>query len=133
MSMSVLRAAMFVALLGISARAYAAPPTATTSPATLITSSSAALNGAGVPNAEPTTGWFRISLTNPVTCNDSFGTRVPSVSGTDLASGSGSVSYSITTTGLSPGVTYYFCAIVSNASGTAFGVVLSFTTPARRR
>ena len=50
-------------------------------------------------------------------------------SGLDLGSGSSAVPYSITTTGLSPGVTYYFCAIVSNTSGTAFGAVLSFTIP----
>src|SRR5262249_17236216 len=32
-------------------------------------------------------------------------------------------------TGLSPNTTYYFCAIASNAAGTGFGAVLSFTTP----
>ncbi|MBN1770966.1 MAG: hypothetical protein JXB32_06895, partial [Deltaproteobacteria bacterium] len=130
MSMSGLRAVVFVTVLGFSALAHAAAPAATTSPATSITTSSAVLNGIGDPNGEPTTGWFRISSTDPGSCNDSFGVRVPSTSGTDLGSGDTPVPYSITTTGLTQGVTYYFCAIVSNASGTAFGAVLSFTVPA---
>ncbi|MDQ3034461.1 MAG: hypothetical protein M3Y87_18780, partial [Myxococcota bacterium] len=130
MSTSVLRAlAVFLLLLGTSARAFAAPPTATTTPATSITTSSAVLNGSGTPSGEPTTGWFRISATNPVTCNDTFGTRVPATSGTDLGSGAVAVPYSITTIGLTSGVTYFFCAIVANASGTAFGAVQSFTVP----
>ncbi len=95
-----------------------------------LTSSSAVLNGAGTPNGEVTLGRFRYSSTNPGTCNDTFGTRVPSASGTDLGSGSSSVPYSITTTGLTPGTTYYFCAIVTNATGTAFGSILQFTIPA---
>ena len=52
--------------------------------ATSITTSSADLNGAGVPNSEQTTGWFRISSTNPGTCDDTFGNRVPASGGTDL-------------------------------------------------
>ena len=128
-STSILRAAVFVLLFGISAPAFAAAPTATTSAATGITTSSAMLNGAGTPNGTPTTGWFRYSTTNPVTCNSTFGTRVPTSDGTDLGTGSSAIRYSITTTGLSPGNTYYFCAIVSNTAGTAFGAVLSFTIP----
>src|SRR5690606_32577028 len=33
-------------------------------------------------------------------------------------------------TGLTAGVTYYYCAIASNSVGTRFGTVQSFTTPA---
>src|SRR5690349_2399570 len=112
MFLHVVRAALFALVFLTSFRVFAGPPTATTSAATMITSSSALLNGAGVPNGEATTGWFRISSTNPGTCGDTFGTRVPTSGGTDLGSGAGSVPYSITSTGLSPGVTYYFCAIV---------------------
>jgi len=130
MFVHVLRAALFALVFLTPFRIFAAAPTATTSAATSITSSSAVLNGAGVPNSEQTTGWFRISSTNPGTCDDTFGTRVPASSGTDLGSGTGSVPYSINTTGLSPGVTYYFCSIVENASGKAYGLVLSFTVPA---
>ncbi len=92
--------------------------------------SSAVLNGSGNPNAEATTGWFRYATTSPGTCNDTFGTRVPATSGTGLGTGTTSVAYSITTTGLTPGTLYYFCAVTSNASGIAVGAVLSFTTPA---
>ncbi|HZF52190.1 MAG TPA: hypothetical protein VE093_26230, partial [Polyangiaceae bacterium] len=129
MHICVLRAAAFVLVFFTSFRLFAAAPTATTSAATSITTSSAVLNGAGVPNGEQTTGWFRISPMHPGTCDDTFGTRVPAASGTDLGAGVASVPYSITSTGLSSGVTYYFCAIVSNASGTAFGSILSFTVP----
>ena len=129
MHLRVLRAFVFVLVFFTSLRAFASAPTATTSAATAITTSSAQLNGAGVPNGQQTTGWFRISATNPGTCDDVFGTRVPAVGGTDLGSGAVSVPYSINATGLTSGVTYYFCAIVQNASGTAFGTVLSFTVP----
>ena len=129
MFVAILRAALFALLFAVPTTALAAAPNATTSAASGITTSSAVLNGVGTPNGEPTTGRFRYSPTNPGTCNDTFGTRVPAVSGTDLGTGSSAVPYSITTTGLTPGVTYYFCAIVSNTSGTAFGAVLSFTIP----
>ena len=125
----VLRALVFVLVLLPSWRLLAAAPTATTSAASSITTSSASLNGAGVPNSEQTTGWFRISSTNPGTCDDLFGTRVPATGGTDLGAGVSSVPYSITATGLTSGVTYYFCAIVGNASGKAYGAILSFTVP----
>jgi hypothetical protein len=125
----VLQALAFALVFLTSLRSYAAAPTATTSAATSITTSQAQLNGAGIPNSEQTTGWFRISATNPGTCNDMFGTRVPAAGGTDLGSGTTSVPYSILATGLTSGVSYYFCAIVQNASGTAFGSVLSFTVP----
>ena len=116
-------------LFGVPAQVLAAAPSVVTSAASGITTSSAVLNGTGTPHGEPTTGRFRYSSTKPASCNDTFGTRVPAVSGTDLGSGSSAVPYSITTTGLTPGTTYYFCAIVSNASGTALGAVLSFTIP----
>jgi len=92
-----------------------------------VTSTSAALNGTGNPNGEATTGLFRISTTNPVTCNDTFGTRVPATSGTGLGSGTTNQSYQITTMGLTPGTLYYFCAIAQSSVGTAFGSVVTFT------
>jgi len=126
---SILRVALFVLLFGFSATGLAAAPLASTQAATGITSSSVVLNGVGQPNGQATTGRFRYSATDPGACNDTFGTRVPTSSGTDLGTGSTPVPYSITATGLTPGVTYYFCAIVSNTAGTAFGSVLSFTIP----
>src|SRR5205807_7383132 len=89
----------------------------------------AVLNGTGNPNGLPTTGWFRLSSTNPVNCDDTFATRVPATSGTDLGTGNAAVAYSITATGLVPGTTYYYCAIASNSSGNGHGAVLNFTVP----
>src|SRR5690606_14979184 len=54
---------------------------------------------------------------------------VPADAGTNLGSGTSSQPYSINATGLTSGVTYYFCAIVQNASGKAFGAIQSFTVP----
>jgi hypothetical protein len=104
------------------------PPVVTTSAATSITLSSATLNGSANPDQLPATGWFRYDTVDPGTCNDSFGTRAPASGGTSLGSGGAPVPYSQPLAGLSPFTTYYFCAIASNASGTSFGAVLSFTT-----
>ncbi|MDQ3036072.1 MAG: hypothetical protein M3Y87_26965, partial [Myxococcota bacterium] len=105
-----------------------ATPTVITSSATSITASSATLNGSGNPNRAATTGYFRYATTDPGTCNDTFGSRAPTTSGSALGSGSASVAFSRSITGLSPGATYYYCAITENAEGTALGAVLSFTT-----
>ncbi len=105
-------------------------PTATTVAASSITATSATLNGSGNPNNGSATGWFRYSNTNPGSCSDSFGTRAPSSSGVSLGSGSSNVAYAYPISGLVPGATYYFCAIAGNSYGTAFGAIMSFTTPA---
>src|SRR5690606_1830694 len=47
-------------------------PAVTTLAASNIDSTSAVLNGSANPNGAATTGWFRYSTTNPVTCNDTF-------------------------------------------------------------
>lgn len=109
--------------------AFAALPAATTEPATSITATSVVLNGTATPNGETTTGWFRLSTTDPGTCNDTFGTRVPGTGGTGVGNGSTAQSYTITT-GVLPGNTYFYCAVVNNNSGTVFGIVRTFTTPA---
>jgi hypothetical protein len=106
----------------------AASPTVTTSAATLLTSTTATLNGAANPNGTATTGYFRFATTSPGTCDDTFGTRVPASSGTALGAGSSAVAFSQSLTGLTPGTTYFFCALGTNSAGTATGTVLSFTT-----
>ena len=97
--------------------------------ATSVTSSGATLNGSANPNLLTATGWFRYSTIDPgelqrhlrharaggrrhrarrrrrAPCR----TRRPSRASR-------------------PATTYYFCAIASNAAGTTFGAVLSFTT-----
>ncbi|HZV69210.1 MAG TPA: DUF1566 domain-containing protein [Saprospiraceae bacterium] len=105
-------------------------PVAATNAATLVTSTSATLNGSGNPNGAATTAWFRYSTTNPGTGDDVTGTRAPASSGTSLGSGLSPVSYPQAITGLIPATTYYYWAIVSNSAGTTFGGVLAFTTPA---
>src|SRR3989344_5572420 len=103
-------------------------PNVTTNSASSIDSVSATLNGQANPNGSATTGWFRYSAVDPVTCNDSFGTRVPVLGGTNLGAGSASVPYSQNISSLIADTTYYFCAIASNVGGTGFGGILSFTT-----
>ncbi len=120
---------LFSAVLSLTA--FAAAPIVTTTTPTGITTASAQLNGTINPGGESTTGWFRMDTTSPGTCNDTFGTRVPTTGGTGVGSGSAATPFNILATGLLPGTTYYVCAIASNASGTAFGAVVSFSTPAQ--
>src|SRR5262249_54864914 len=105
----------------------ALPPVVTTSSVSGVTSAGATLNGAANPNGAAAPGWVRYDTTAPAARNDSFGTRVPaSTGGAPLAAGTAIVNYSQAVTGLSAGVTYYFCAVASNSAGTGFGAVLSF-------
>ena len=131
MSVATTSARLFVValVLFVHAAALAAVPSATTSVASAVTSTSALLNGTGTPNGEASTGFFRLSPVSAASCDATFGTRVPSTGGTALGGGASAVTYSITTTGLVGGTTYFFCAGVTNASGTRFGNVLSFTAP----
>ncbi|MBL8918711.1 MAG: hypothetical protein JNJ54_07635, partial [Myxococcaceae bacterium] len=104
-------------------------PQTTTSPATNVQATSATLNGAANPNGAATTGFFRYATTNPGTCNDTFGTRAPATGGTALGGGTTSASFSEALTGLSPGTTFYFCALAQSANGLGAGAVQTFTTP----
>src|SRR5688572_10406556 len=97
------------------------PPVVTTLAPTDVGGTSATLNGQANPNNSTATGWFRYSTTNPVTCNDAFGTRAPLSGGTALGSGSAVVPYLQPLTGLTPATTYYFCAIASNTIATGYG------------
>src|SRR5690606_36690841 len=105
-------------------------PTVTTTPATLVTATVATLSGSANTKLAAHTGRSHFDTVDPGSCNYSFGTRMPATGGTSLGSGSSPVSYDETLSGLSPGATYSFCAIAENANGTAFGLVLSFTSPA---
>jgi CSLREA domain-containing protein len=106
------------------------PPTVITNAASSVGTAAATLNGSAIPNGQATTGWFRYSATNPGTCNDTFGTRAPSAGGTALGSGTSSVAYNQSVSGLSAGTTYYVCAIASNSVGTSFGDLVTFNTAA---
>jgi hypothetical protein len=103
-------------------------PTVVTNSATLVSSSTATLNGSANPNGVSSTGWFRYDSVDPVSCNDSFGTRTPASGGSSLGSGVSSVNYSQSISGLAASTTYYYCAIANNIIGTSTGSVSSFTT-----
>jgi hypothetical protein len=107
----------------------ASPPAVSTDLPTIISSTAATLNGSANPNGAATTGWFRIASANPGVCNDSFGTRVPTSSGTSLGAGTSAVTYAYPAPGIVPGVTYYYCAIASNPTGISFGTVRAFAVP----
>lgn len=103
-------------------------PAVTTNVVSSTTITTATLNGAGNPNGNSTTAWFRYSTSNPGTCDDTFGTKTAT---TSIGSGTSSVNYVRNISGLSGNTTYYVCAIASNAGGTGFGAVQTFTTAAQ--
>jgi len=102
-------------------------PEVTTSSASLLTGTTAQLNGSANPGGAATTAWFRYATANPGTCNDTFGTRTPLADGDSLGAGSSPVSFAEPISALAVGTTYYYCAIAQNAEGTGFGSVVSFT------
>ena len=108
-------------------------PVVTTNSASLLTGTTAQLNGSANPGGAATTGWFRYATASPGTCNDTFGTRSPAAGGSALGSGNVAVNFLQGITGLTAGTTYYYCAIASNSIGTAFGAVVQFTTPLAAR
>jgi hypothetical protein len=83
----------------------ASQPVLTTLAAASVGPSYAYLEGSGVPDGADTTAWFMYSTTNPGTCNNSFGTRVPASGSTDLGSGSSAVTYNDYVSGLTPNTT----------------------------
>lgn len=111
---------LFTTLVGI--------PTVTTNAASSVAQTTATINATANPNGFASTGWFRYYTTNPGTCSDTGGTRVPTSSGTSLGSGSSGVPYNRPLTGLSPDTTYYVCAFANNTHGTGAGSPVSFTT-----
>jgi phosphodiesterase/alkaline phosphatase D-like protein len=120
----------FGTILSFATSSPPPPPTITTSAATSLTGTTATINGSGNPNGDATTGWFRYSTVSPGTPNDAFGTRVPSSGGTALGAGSSAINFSQSLSGLTPGTTYYYAAIGQNTSGTSFGSLMTFVTPA---
>jgi hypothetical protein len=101
---------------------YNFAPEAVTMPATVITATTATLNGTVNPNGLPTEYHFEYGNT-PVSLNFS----TPAVS---VGSGTTSVPVSADLTGLLSD-TNYFCRIVAVSSGgTASGLKIKFTTPA---
>ena len=103
-------------------------PTVTTNPATSISNLSAQLNASANPNGDSAIGWFRLGTTNPVTCDDTFGNRVPTVGSVSLGNAITPQSYNQPASGLTPNTTYWVCAVAQNSLGKSFGLPVSFTT-----
>ena len=97
-------------------------PTVTTSAATIVSYTSATLNGTVNPNGGATTSQFNYS-TSPTLASGVVTTTAQS-----LGSGTSAVAASATLTGLLPHTTYYFRDTASNSAGTTQGSILSFTT-----
>jgi len=97
-------------------------PTVTTiDPATSITTSSAVLHGDVNPNGFSTDAWFEYG-TDPALSSPAATAPGPKGSGTTTLSFNASIS------GLNPWRTYYYRAAASNSGGTQKGVIQSFPT-----
>ena len=97
----------------------AEPPTAVTSAASSIGTTSARLNGSVNPNRRTTTYSFEIGTTT------AYGTKTSSSS---AGSGSNSTNVSKTVNGLTPGTMYHFRVVATSDAGTVTGADRTFTT-----
>lgn len=95
------------------------PPTVATEAASLITSTSATLNGTVNPNGAATTCYFQYGTTT------SYGKVTPTQS---KGSGTANVAVTAALTGLTANTTYHYKLVAANSAGTAYGVDKSFTT-----
>jgi hypothetical protein len=98
-----------------------APPTVTTSAATSVAASTAALNGSVNPMGLDTQVWFLYSTNSSMT-------GAASTPSQDIGSGTVGVPVTANLTGLAASTPYYFQAVAQNSVGTVQGSVLSFTT-----
>ncbi len=94
-------------------------PSAVTTAASGITTTSATLNGSVNPNRAETTAQFEWGTT--VSLGNSIGINT-------LPAGNGAVPQTATLTGLDPNTTYYFRMVGVNSAGTGAGTTLTFTT-----
>jgi phosphodiesterase/alkaline phosphatase D-like protein len=94
---------------------------ATTVGATSIGLTQATVHGVVQPGGTPASWWFEYGTTP----NPSGFTVTPSQ---QLAGGTIPISLSTLLTGLAPNTTYYFRIVASNATATARGAILTFTT-----
>ncbi len=101
---------------------YYSQPQAITTVASVLGGYSAQLNGIAVPNTSygSTNAWFEYGNTS------SLGNRTNA----QVVNSYGSYPYSDTISGLVPGATYYYRAVVQNQGGLAYGSVVSFRTTA---
>jgi len=97
----------------------ASVPSATTLPASTITSTGATLNGAVNPFGAATAAWFQYG----VTTNYGSYSATNSLTATNMT-----LAVSILTGSLAPGTTYHFQLVAANSLGTTNGADASFTT-----
>jgi hypothetical protein len=95
------------------------PPEVWTLPATAVSTTAATLNGTANPNGHPSSAWFQWGTTT------SYGNLTPA---TDIGGGADALPLSVPVTGLAPGVTYHFRAVVTNGAVVVYGSDQSFTT-----
>ena len=95
-------------------------PTATTVPASSVTTTGATLNGTVNGNGTSTTVTFEYGL------DTNYGTTVTA----DQSPVAGSVNTAVSKaiTGLTNGVTYHYRAVATNGGGTSYGADMIFTT-----
>src|SRR5205814_27460 len=96
------------------------PPLVTTSPATLIASYSATLNGSVDPHGLSTTAYFQYGTTT------SYG----STSASQIMTGDTYQAVSANISGLTASTTYHFRIVTTHRAGTVYGNDMTFmTTP----
>jgi len=98
-------------------------PTVTTNTATSITTNGAVLNGDVNPNGNATDAWFEYG-TDPALSSFTPTAHVPK------GSGSTTLSFNASISGLTPWRTYYYRAAASNSGGTEKGIIRNFPTGA---
>lgn len=115
-------ASLTLSLVG-AAGASAASPTVTTRPATSIAPGHATLQADVNPHGSPTTYSFQYSPSNGTRTD--YGAQTPARA---VGDGTSAKRVSAVISGLTPGTTYHYRAIASNADGTTTGADRTFRT-----
>ncbi|MEA2210445.1 MAG: hypothetical protein QOF83_393 [Solirubrobacteraceae bacterium] len=115
-----LLSAVAIAMTSTSLALAATPPTATTAPATNITSNSATLNGAVAPNQTTTTYHFEYGTST------TYASKTPAAT----ANGNSTKTVSADVTGLAGNTKYHYRLVATSAGGTSNGSDQTFTTSA---
>jgi lysophospholipase L1-like esterase len=101
----------------------APPPTVVTSAATSITTTGGTLNGTVNPNGLATDAYFEYGTDPTLVTHSTTSTQA-------MGSGGSAAPITAPVSSLTPGATYYFRVVATNAGGTQKGTpILSFTTP----
>jgi hypothetical protein len=115
----VVAASLAAVVLAGGAAAAVSAPTATTRPASGVTTSAARLHGRVDPNGQPTTYYFEFGPTT------AYGTRTAV---TNAGGGTREFGVGATVNGLAGSTTYHFRLVATNATGTTLGADQQFTT-----